>query len=193
MPKPRAFPDDRVFAALLAELERKPWETITLAALAKKAGLPLSQLQQHYADMNQMAAGLAAYISRGTIKNVGKVALTQPPRDRLFEVLMARLDILQHNRAAILSWQQALRRDPSLALATAPALWHAMKEMLALAGLDQGPGQPLKVAGLSSIYAAVLVCWSKDQSADMAKTMALLDRLLRQATQLAEILLRQRN
>lgn len=189
MPKPRTkFSADKVMKALLQSLAKTCWTELSHEKIAKAAKVSLAQLTSQYPEKNDLARGLVAYISQLIIQDYGQPDLKQSAPDRLFDVLMTRLDHLQSNRAAILNLMAAAPRDGRLARTLAIAQWQAMGQMLDVAGLGSAPCPQVKIAGLSSIYAAVLLRWQRDESPDMAKTMALLDRLLRSAHKAMEFL-----
>ncbi len=68
-----------------------------------------------------------------------------------------------------------------------PYLCRSMGWMLDAAGIETGGVKgTLKVAALTAIYLKTLYVWHRDDSADMAKTMATLDSALGHAEQWAE-------
>jgi hypothetical protein len=74
-----------------------------------------------------------------------------------------------------------------------PHLFKTVALMLEIAGISaSGPFGRLKTKGLAAVYLSVLRVWLQDDSPDMAKTMAVLDRSLRRAESLASFLCRGR-
>jgi len=103
-------------------------------------------------------------------------------RDRLFDVLMRRFDALKPHRAALKAIARGLASDPPTALCSAPAFLRSMTWMLEAAGLSStGIRGRLRVRALALMYLCVLRVFVEDDSEDLAKTMAALDRRLRQA------------
>jgi ubiquinone biosynthesis protein COQ9 len=65
----------------------------------------------------------------------------------------------------------------------------SMQTMLKIAGLLQDESRnAMSAFGLGAIYVASLYSWQKDESKDMTATMAALDRHLKRASKLAELL-----
>jgi len=113
----------------------------------------------------------------------------EPPRDRLADVLMRRLDILAAHRGAVRSLLRSARRDPPLALALNALALRSQRWMLNAAGIGAaGPLGLLRAQGLAVLFAAVLDTWTRDDERDQARTMAALDRALARGERLAGLL-----
>jgi hypothetical protein len=73
-------------------------------------------------------------------------------------------------------------RDPAAAALIALLMPPSMAWMLEAAGIPAtGFDAPLRVIGLTHLYALLLRTWLKDDSIEGGKTMAELDRLLKKA------------
>jgi hypothetical protein len=95
---------------------------------------------------------------------------------------MERFDALNEQRAGIVAILDSFRHDPKQAVITLPHLGRSMSWMLDAAGIDTGGVKGLmKIAGLTAVYLDTLRAWKDDDSEDMAKTMAALDRNLARA------------
>jgi hypothetical protein len=110
-------------------------------------------------------------------------------RDRLFDVLMRRLDAMQPNRAGILRFLRDMRRDPSLAALLGPQLSLSMRWMLDAAEIGGEACRRRALAlGLVGVWLAAVRAWAEDDSEDLGATMAALDRALDRAEQVARTL-----
>ena len=79
--------------------------------------------------------------------------------------------------------------NPLAALCHGPQLLASMAWMLEAAGLSSaGPAGMLRTKGLALIYLATLRAWLGDDSADKARSMAVLDRSLSRAETVASVL-----
>jgi hypothetical protein len=102
------------------------------------------------------------------------------PRDRLFDVLMRRLEAMRPYRAGL----RAILRDsvgnPAL-LGMLPGLLRSMGWTLTAAGLPAS-GCRGRIARrlVAAIYVSVLPTFFRDDSRDLGTTMAVLDKRLRQ-------------
>jgi len=107
------------------------------------------------------------------------------PRDRLFDVIMERLDALLPYREGLRRIARELPLDPPSGLVLACALPRSVAWMYAGARIAiEGPTMPIRIAVLAGAYLVTLRTWFDDQGADLAKTMATLDRQLDRAKRL---------
>ena len=107
-------------------------------------------------------------------------------RDRLFDLLMRRIDALQAHRAGVLALLRALPADPPTALLLALATRRSMRWMLEAAGIPtRGIHGELRVKGLVAVWLWTVRAWRADDNEDLAATMAALDAALRRAEQAA--------
>ncbi|MEQ9447880.1 MAG: hypothetical protein RLN70_03125, partial [Rhodospirillaceae bacterium] len=108
------------------------------------------------------------------------------PRDRLFELMMRRFDVLNKHREGFRSIITATTRDPCGASVVACRLHHSLSSLLTAAGIStRGFIGLVRIKGLAAVGAYALRAWLKDDSADMAKTMAALDKALARAEAVA--------
>ena len=79
----------------------------------------------------------------------------EEPRERLFDVLMRRLEAMAGERAAIRSLLRSAMIDPPLALALNSITVRSQQWMLAAAGIDAaGPGGMVRAQGLALLLFA---------------------------------------
>jgi hypothetical protein len=109
-----------------------------------------------------------------------ELEVDEKPRDRVFDLLMRRFDALQPQRMALEALRRDLRTDPGTALALGGALLGSMRLMLEAAGITtHGFGGAIAIKLTAAAYLAAAQTWSRDESPDLAPTMAVLDRRLR--------------
>jgi hypothetical protein len=103
----------------------------------------------------------------------------EPPRERLFDVLMRRLEVLAPHKAAVRSLVRSAARNPGLAFALNGLAVRSQQWMLTAADIDAaGPRGMLRAQGLAVLFASVLRTWADDDDPGLARTMAALDRAL---------------
>jgi hypothetical protein len=106
----------------------------------------------------------------------------EPPRERLFDVLMRRIEALAPYKAAVRSLMRSVRRDPALALALNAMAVRSQCWMLEAAGINAaGPRGALRAQGGALLFARVLSVWVDDDEEGLDRTMAVLDRGLASA------------
>ncbi len=177
----------RILDAALRLAAKQGWRRTRLADIAAEAGIGLDALRRRYPSKPAIVGGL--------IRRTDERALALGPaegssaRDRLFDMLMRRFDALAADRAGIVAVLKDLGRDPAAALCHGPRLMVSMAWMLEAAGVSaSGPLGLLRAKGLAAVYLWALRAWLADGSRDLAKTMAALDRGLRQAEAAARLL-----
>jgi hypothetical protein len=99
---------------------------------------------------------------------------------------MRRYEALAPHKAALSAILRHGCRHPLAALCGIPGLLHSMAWMLEAAGISTaGLAGMLRAKGLAAVHLATLRVWLRDDSPDMARTMAALDRNLKRAESLA--------
>ena len=103
----------------------------------------------------------------------------EPPRERLFDVLMRRIDALAPHKAAVRSLIRSAGRNPGLALALNGFAVRSQQWMLTAADISAaGPRGMVRAQGLALLFASVLRTWLRDEDPGLARTMSSLDRAL---------------
>ncbi len=174
--------DAMIDAAMRLAAERG-WAKISLGEIADEAKVPLSQAVPQIRSKAELLGALSRKVDAAVLAAHGQPAFPdESPRDRLFDVLMSRFDALQPYRAGVASVLRELPSEPALAMTLLPGLDRSMGWMLEVAGISaDGPWGQVRRLGLAGVWLATLRVWVRDETADMAKTMADLDARLRQA------------
>ncbi len=181
-PPPRAAEEDeaqRIIDATLALIPTAGWRRLSLPAIAAEAGLPLVSV---YRAFRTKTAILAAFTRRIDEKALAEplAAADEPARDCLFDLLMRRFDALRPYRSAIEVLRRELPGDPTAALCMGMALLRSMRWMLDAAGIaTAGLGGVLATKATAAAYLSAMRVFEGDDSADLGRTMAALDRALR--------------
>ena len=172
---------------LLTLVASDGWRAVTLGRVAAASGLSLADLYDRYGSKTDLLIAYARRIDAAMLAALGPADPVGTPaadavKDRLFEAVMARFDALAPHKPAIRALMRELPADPA---ALAGFLHHGLRRgldwTLAAAGLDGGG-----IAGLlrrkliGGIYLDTLRVWLKDDSPDLAATMAHLDKRLGQ-------------
>ncbi len=157
------------------------WRNLSYAEIAKDAGLGLAEAYQAYPSKAAILTGIGRDIDARIFASLDSDPLDGSPKDRLFDLLMRRFDILNEHRAAYAALAWELPRTPGEGVALLCQLGQSLTHMLEAAGISaSGLRGALRQKGLGAIYAAALRVWLKDESPDLAKTMAELDKRLGQ-------------
>jgi AcrR family transcriptional regulator len=170
---------ERIIDAFMALLAEKPIEQIGLAEIAKRAGVSLSDLRDAFGATLAILAAHMKAIDRAVLAGGDDDMAEEPPRERLFDVLMRRLELLAPHKAAVRSLLRSATRDPGLAFALNGLAVRSQQWMLTAADIDAaGSRGMLRAQGLALLFAQVLSTWVHDHDPGLARTMAALDRAL---------------
>jgi AcrR family transcriptional regulator len=170
---------DRIIAAFMAILGEKPIEAIDMAEVADRARTTLADLRNEFASTVAILAAHMKAIDRAVLAGGDADMAEEPPRERLFDVLMRRIEALSPHRDAIRSLLRSARFDPALAFALNGLAVRSQQWMLTAAGISAaGPKGMARAQGLALLYAQVLGTWVEDDDPGLARTMAALDRAL---------------
>jgi AcrR family transcriptional regulator len=170
---------EKIIAAFLALLAEKPIERIGFAEIAKEAGVSLGQLRGEFASTLAIFAAHIKAIDRAVLAADLSDMAEEPPRERLFDVLMRRLEVLAPHREAIRSLLRSGRHNPPLALALNGLAVRSQQWMLTAAEINaSGPRGMVRAQGLALLFGSVLGTWVRDDDPGLARTMAALDRAL---------------
>jgi AcrR family transcriptional regulator len=170
---------DKIIQAFFALLTERAFEQIGYADIAARAGVPLATLRHEFGSKLPIVAAYIKAIDHKVLAGGDADMTEEPPRERLFDVLMRRLEALAPDRAAIRSLMRSARRHPSLAFAFNTLALRSQRWMLTAANIDAaGPRGVIRAQGLALLFADVLRTFMHDEDEGLARTMAALDRAL---------------
>ena len=184
MPRKTDYPRLIVDNALELAAE-KGWAQTSLNDVAAAAGLSLAALHGTYPSTTAIVAAYTTHVDEAVLNDIDPELADKSSRERLFDVMMKRFDAMNPNKEAVRSILRASTSDVE-ALARGPlSLYRSMRWMMEAANIpSSGVRGQLRVKGLALIYLAVLRTWFNDDSEDMSRTMASLDRQLPRAERL---------
>jgi hypothetical protein len=171
--------DRALLAAAFDDIAQHGWQRFSVARAAAAAGLALDRARLRFPTrwsvLRQFgraadAAALAGATAEGGV------------HDRLLDMVMRRLDLFQAHRAGVVALLRALPFDPCTGLLLARASLASMGWLLEAAGVSStDPAGQLRRKGLLAVWLCTLRAWQRDDSPDMAATMAALDAALTRA------------
>jgi len=168
-------PRRRVIDAAFELALEHGWRDLSLAEIAEAAGLPLSEVYPLFPSKQAILDGFSREVDAAMLAE-GSEGLDSPARDRLFDMVMRRFDALQPYKEALGVILQDQLRDPLVACCGLGRLARSMAATLEAAGFSTtGCRGTLRVKGISAIYLSTLRVWLRDDSEDIAATIAHLD------------------
>ena len=182
-----ALADESVEVALVgaafALAAEKGWNRVSVADAARRAGISLVMAR---ARLLSRPAILRRLVRMADAAALAEVPNEGSPRDRLFDLLMRRIDALQAHRAGVLAMLKGLAFDPATAMLLTLTTQTSMGWMLDAAGIERGGSlgrlsDRMRVKGLVVVWLWTIRAWRSDESLDLTATMAALDTALARA------------
>ena len=181
---------DPIVGAFMALLGEKRFEDIGFAEIARRAGVSLSELRAKHTSKIEMLAAYMREVDRAVLDGIDPGMADEPPRERLFDVLMRRLDILAPDKAAVKSlWQFGAVQSRPHARGQRPAT-RSMQWML-----DRRRHLGDRTQGHGARAGADACCLDRccapgphDDDPGQAKTLAALDRAMSSGQRFAGLL-----
>jgi AcrR family transcriptional regulator len=175
----------KAIAAFMSLLGERSFEQIGLAEVAGRAGLKLSQLRGEFGSTLAIYAAYVRDIDRIVLegdKDQKDDLGDEPVRERLFDILMRRVEALAPYKEGIRSLMRSARRNPGLAFVLNCMSVRSQTWMLEAAGISaSGPRGALRAQGAALMFARVVGVWLHDEEENLDRTMAALDRGLSSA------------
>jgi ubiquinone biosynthesis protein COQ9 len=165
------------------------WRKVNVAAAAREAGISLVEARERFPSRE------AILLRFGRLAD--QAALLDAPaegsvRDKLFDLLMRRFDVMQTHRAGVRAVLRFAPCHPKTAMLLACATKRSMRWMLQAAGVTAtGPRGEVQVRGLMAVWLWAVRAWDRDESDDLSGTMAAVDTSMQRADQIASWLHRQ--
>jgi AcrR family transcriptional regulator len=190
-PKPAisGTPRERIMQALLALLAEQSIERIGLTEIAERADVSLAELRGEFSSPLAIFAAHVKELDRKVLAEIDPELDEESPRERLFDVLMRRLELLAPHKEAIRSLLRSAPRNPPLALALNALAVRSQQWMLTAAGIGaSGPKGMVRAQGLALLFTQVLRTWVDDDEPGLSRTLAALDRELARGQRFASLL-----
>ena len=147
-------PREAAVEALMRLASEQPWNDIEVGDIAREAGLSLAELRDLFPSKGAVLGGLSRIIDRKVLEGDNADLADEPTRERLFDVLMRRLDAMTPYKDALRRISYALRGDPLSMLALNGVALNSHRYMLAAAGINtEGPLGRLKLQGVVIAFA----------------------------------------
>lgn len=178
---------DAIVEALMALAADRPWDDIEIGDIVEKAGVSLAQFRQAFPSKGAVLGAFAKKIDIAVLEGTTDELADEPARERLFDVYMRRIDALTPYKAALRRIAFAVRRDPLTLAALNRVSLNTQRFMLAAAGIPtEDRLGPLRIQGAVLVFANTMETWYDDDSPELARTMARLDRELKRGERMME-------
>jgi AcrR family transcriptional regulator len=171
---------DRIIDAALARIAADGWRRLSLATVAAEAGVPILGVYRVFRSKQAILFGFVDRIDALVLADPPTAEAGEHPRDRVFDLLMRRFDALRPYKPALAALRRELPGDPLTALCLAARLKRSVRWMLDAADIaTAGLFGAVAVRLVAAAYLSAMRVWRRDESPDLAATMAALDSRLR--------------
>ncbi len=183
---PPPFPEAAVLQAFMDEIASAGWADLSLAAVAGRAEVDPSELERRYATKTSLLRAFQDMVDEQVMAAVDPEDQDESTRDRLFDLLMQRFDVLAPYKEGLARLSRELISDPIALVGWGARLKRSMAWVLSASG---GPSDSclgrVHTDGLTALWLATARVWLQDDTPDLTKTMAALDKNLARAEQAA--------
>lgn len=173
--------DDVVEALMRLAVSRK-WSEIELADLAAEAGMSLASLRDLFPSKGAILGSFSRMIDKKVLQKVEvqpNELEDESARERLFDILMQRLDAMTPYKEALKRIYEEIKSEPVTLLSLNQVAINSHRYMMAAANLStEGRFGFVKVQGIVLSFSRVMQVWFRDDDPDLSRTMACLDREL---------------
>ena len=175
-----------IWTAALSLAATRPWKEITLPQIAAAAGLSLADISSCVSSKAEILRLFQRHNDQQFLASLETGPLEGEPHDRLFDAMLRRIELLTPHKAAIRNIAADPADSPIEWLIIACSAIDTQNWIVTAAGIDHyGMRGEVHKLGLAKIYRDVLKVWLDDDDPGLARTMASLDRKLRDAGAMA--------
>ena len=175
-----ADPMKKVIKATMKLAAERGWRDITLSDISEASKVSMADLRALVSGKQDILTQYFERIDAEVLGSIDPDIAQETPRDRLFEVLMRRFELIEPDKEALRKISTDLRSSPGDGLALIGPGVRSMEWMMAAAGTETPGLRGLARAhGLLFVFLSAYRTWLEDDDPGLAPTMATLDRQLR--------------
>jgi len=158
-------------------LSKKSWSAISL----KEVFYGFKKKPNKIKTKNDLLKNINRFVDY-LLKKETKLIEQSSKKDMLFEVIMARFDILQINRKSYINIYNSFKVKPHKSLLLIPSFLESMLLTARIANLNvKGVSGSIRLKGIFILYIATFFVWMVDETPSLEKTMTALDKYLDRA------------
>ena len=177
--------EKKIAQQTLSILKKKSWNAFSLERVLNSVKVKKTNIKTKF-DLLKLISKYVDYLLINNTKSLENSST----KDMLFEVLMARFDILEENRKAFLEIYKILKKNPQQLIKLLPTF---LESMIITAELSKykvnGLKGTIRLKGLMLIYFITFFQWVNDKESSLEKTMTALDKNLDQSERLSRLFL----
>jgi AcrR family transcriptional regulator len=177
----------KIIDAALRLAESDGWRGLSLDRIANGAGVPLAEFRKQFSSKADILAAFSRLLDDKILAQVTPADTGISPRDRLFDVLMTRFELMGPYKGALKRIRDDLRLDLGQGAAQLCTTARSLYWMMVAAGIDAEGGRgAIRLPGLITVHGRVFDIWLDDDDPGLARTMAALDSRLRRGERIIQ-------
>jgi len=166
-------------------LKKKSWSALSLEQVLKNN----KKKQIYIKSKFDLLKNINRYVDDILINKTKSIEYTSA-KDMLFEVIMARFDILEENRKSFLEIYKVFKKKPQFIIKLLPSFLESMIITAELSKYDvNGLKGAIRLKGLMLVYFVTFFQWKDDKNSSLEKTMTALDKNLDHAENFGKLFL----
>ena len=173
--------EDQLIEAALKRAVQHRWHSLSMADLSSDTGIDFNEIHTVFSNRAMILKGYIHRLDHRVLDHYEE-GETDSTRDKIFDLMMRRFDEFHKDKLAIKEITKQARNEPDTLCITGCGLWHSMRKLLKTAGVRiSGVHGRLRIQALSLVFAKIFRIWLEDETDEMSKTMAALDKELERA------------
>ena len=166
-------------------LKKKSWSEISLKEIIRNSKKHKNLIK----TKNDLLKNINRYVDYLLKKETSSIEKSST-KDMLFEVIMARFDVLQKYRDSFLTLFESFKSKPQKSIILIPSFLESMFLTASLANIGiKGIKGSLIIKGIFIIYIATYLEWVNDTSKSLEKTMTVLDQYLNKTSKILKFII----
>ena len=167
-------------------LKKKSWGEIRLEEIIRNS----KKHKKTIKTKNDLLKNINRYVDYLLKKETSSIEKSST-KDMLFEVIMARFDVLQKYRNSFLTLFDSYKLKPQKSIILIPSFLESMFLTASIANIEtKGIRGSLAIKGIFIIYIATYLEWMNDTSKSLEKTMTTLDQYLNKASKILNFIIK---
>lgn len=176
--------EKKIAEKTLKKLQTKSWNKLSLDEIL----INVSKKKNNINSKNDLLKNINRYVDNLLINRMKYLEISST-KDMLFEVLMARFDIIQQNRKSFIKIYEGFKKSPNQFIKLLPSFIESMIVTAELAKFNvNGIKGSIRLKGLLVVYLVTFFQWLNDKTSSLDKTMTSLDKNLDQAEKFGKLL-----
>lgn len=177
---------DKLIDAALELAAERPWRTLALPDIAEHAKVPIGEALMTLPSRGHIQHALIDRVDAEVFGSLKDDPLDGTVKDKLFDILMRRYDVLDGHQAALRAMARDAARDPLTTACIGARFLKSMALSLQAAGVSaEGCSGAAKAKALAVIQLNASRVWMNDDDPGLSSTMAALDKGLARAEKFA--------